>query len=197
MGTSNFYNNNASRVFAISDSEIEDQWEWDDLIENIKCSFDSKGFDREDGYEGGLRSYPGTYIASKTVYKSFGELEVGIEIKAILRSGYYSGANIDWEVNYNLAGDSFSDEKPDKDDIIEAFWRYYDVKAGMATIQSKNIFKFYEKTEQELVNEVEAILTEVTEPLVVTARFSNGETWYAPADNKKAMLKAVANDHVI
>jgi len=178
MGTSNFYNKNASRVFAF---ETEEEWDYEDNVDNIQSVLEDKGFDREDAYEAnGLRSYGGKYIASKTVSKTFYGVEVMVTIKAICRSGYYSGCNIDWELSCQCESIT-SDEPIFADDIAEEMERYYDIKRGMALIQGRNAANYIQKAGQELVDELEAVLGEITTPLVVFARFSNGETIYKEA----------------
>ena len=189
MGTGNFYSKNASRVFAF---ETEEEFDYDDNVGNIQCALKEKGFDEENEYEkNGLRSFPGRYIASKSISKDYHGMEVTVTIKAICRGGYYSGANVDWELEYQY--ESQNDDEINVDYITEELERYYDVKRGMAIIQGRNAAKWLEKAAQELVNELEAVLEEWTMPLVVVARFSNGETMYAPVENKKALLTNVAN----
>lgn len=188
MGTGNFYNKNASRIFAF---ETEEEFDYEDNVDNIRYALKEKGFDEEDGYENGLRSFSGRYIASKTVSKDYHGMEVSATIKAICRSGYYSGANVDWELEYQY--ESQNTDEVNADYIAEELERYYDVKRGMALIQGKNAAKWLEKAGQALVDELEAVLEAYTTPLVVTARFSNGETWYGEASDKRSLLKSVAN----
>jgi hypothetical protein len=188
MSTGNFYNKNASRIFAF---EVEDDFDYEDTVGNILASLLDRDFSEETGYENGLRSFTGRYIASKCISKSFCGLSVDVTIKAICRSGYYSGANIDWELGYQF--EETSEEKPEASDIAEILERYYGVGAGMATIQGRNALRFIERAETQLVEELEAVLAEFTEPLVVVGRFSNGETLYERADNCRAVLKAAVN----
>ena len=193
MGTGNFYNKNASKIFAF---HTEEEFDYIDNVSNIQESLQEKGFDDEDEYEDGLRSFPGKYISSKAVSRDFYGVEIIVTIKAVCRSGYYSGCNVDWELEYQCEGIK-TDEELTADDIAEEMERYYDIKRGMAVIQSRNAVKYMDKASQKLVDELETVLTEATEPLIVVARFSNGETIYEKADNKKAELKAIANGFVI
>lgn len=189
MGTGNFYNKNASRIFAF---ETEEEFDYEDNVDNIRYALKEKGFDEEDSYENnGLRSFCGRYIASKTVSKDYHGMEVMVTIKAVCRGGYYSGANVDWELEYQY--ESQKDEEVNADYIAEELERYYDAKRGMALIQGKNAAKWLEKAGQALVDELEAVLEAYTTPLVVTARFSNGETWYGEANDKRSLLKSMVN----
>ena len=186
MGTGNFYNKNASKIFAF---ETEEEFDYEDAIGNIVCELKNNGFSEAKGREqGGLRSYEGSYIASKSIEKTFCGATAEVEIKAVVRSGYYSGANIDWELVYKF--EENCDEIPN--DIAEVLVRYYGVKEGLATIQAKNVRKFMEKAAEALVAELERVLAETTEALIVVARFSNGETIYEKAAEVSPVRAAVA-----
>ena len=99
MGTSNFYNKNAKDIYAVLMNEYEndehvypDEWHCDDLIDNATYELESKGYDKV-GEWNNDRNFSGKILAEKTIYKSFGDVEVGFTIKAILRTGYYNGSN--------------------------------------------------------------------------------------------------------
>jgi hypothetical protein len=67
MATSNFHNVNASHIFAV---QLEDTYEYDDLIDNIKSGLKETGefnlLTKSDPNE--LRSYPSTSIGSLDSY---------------------------------------------------------------------------------------------------------------------------------
>ena len=59
MGTANFYNRNASKIFA---QTFEDEFEYDDFLENLRYDFKEKFdsfYERDNWEKDGLRSYCG------------------------------------------------------------------------------------------------------------------------------------------
>ena len=100
MATRNFYVKNANDVYAFA-MEAEDCFDFDDSLDCIKEAGILKyGFEETSGSDGD-RNYCGDYILDK----SFGGkkfynsgLTVNIDITIIVRSGYYQGANLDFEL---------------------------------------------------------------------------------------------------
>lgn len=170
MATSNFHNVNSSKIFAV---ELEDEWDYDDLLSNIKYSFDNNGkYDisetGEDPYE--LRSYPSRMLLS--VEDSYGDLEEGfltIKVCVIIRSGYYSGVNLDWVCFFD-----YDDSYEEFEDLVESM-KYNDVY--LTEEQKQEILK----RREDLIEYVEKQYEKLTIPLNVVARFSNGETIYEKA----------------
>jgi DNA-binding Lrp family transcriptional regulator len=194
MATGNFHNVNASRIFAV---QIEEEWDYEDLKSNLLCELEAKGFVKGYGNDPNeLRSFPSSILASKSVYKDFCGVEVEVEITAIVRSGYYSGVNLDWQLDFKLGNGYVMDEIPEQSEIAEDLDYYGDTNKGMATIQAKNVEKFFEKTRDILIEELETIYQENSIALVTVARFSNGETIYGRADDKRSMLKSIVNGYV-
>ena len=150
MATSNFHNVNASNIFAV---QLEDTYEYDDLISNLESEFNShrdySTVGKSDPDE--LRSYPSTSIGSFSNSLSIGDDEVEIFVTPVVRSGYYDGVNLDWHVRYYVNG--YEDDTYSDTNIQSLLYGYVEF--------IENIFEKY------------------SEPLVVTARFSNGETIYS------------------
>jgi len=187
MATGNFHNVNASNIFAV---EIEEELDYEDLKDNLLDDLEELGF--VEGYGNDpdeLRSYPSHILASKSVSKYFCGVEVEVEISAILRSGYYSGVNLDWHVDFKLGNGYPMDEIPSSREIIEDLEYYGTCGKGMATMQAKNVSWFLRNTKDELIEELENVYEKNSDPLVVTARFSNGETFYGRADDARSRLK--------
>lgn len=90
MSTCNFAFDN---VLVAVDCDNWDQIDYDFFIDNLRDHLDSviDGVTK-DTYEG-QRSYPGTIIFSVPVY---GKLGLYREIDVVVRSGYYSGLNLDY-----------------------------------------------------------------------------------------------------
>lgn len=214
MGTSNFYNQNASKVYAVLMDEtvyrctICNDYEYDKHETCLSCgSFDIKesylssdihdweAFEsnlyerlkslREKGYfvqEGGgifsnLRSFEGKVIATISECKTYMGVEVEIQLVAILRSGYYEGANLDWELTY------FADGYENDEEIVEE-WEYQAAKehsVGLVKMNRSRVEAWVETNRDRLVSDVETIFEEMSTPLRLVGRFSNGEAIYESA----------------
>ena len=154
MATSNFHNVNASSIFSV---QLEDEWAYDDLISNLESEFNSHSDYSTVGKSdpNDLRSYPSTSIGSFSNSVIIGEDEISIFVTPVIRSGYYDGCNLDWHVRYYVNG--YEDD----------FYEHYDD----TKIQSFT---------NEYVAFIENIYSQYSQPLGVTAQFSNGETIYHP-----------------
>ncbi len=150
MATSNFHNVNATHIFAV---QLEDEWAYDDLVGNLESEFnthnDYSDYGKTDPDE--LRSYPSRSLGSFSDSILIGEDEVEVYITPVIRSGYYEGCNLDWHIRLYVNGyedDTYADD------------------ANVLRISN------------EYIEFIENIYSQYSEPLGVTARFSNGETIY-------------------
>lgn len=150
MATSNFHNVNATHIFAV---QLEDEWAYEDLVYNLESEFnihnDYSDYGKTDPDE--LRSYPSRSLGSFNDSLTIGEDEVEIFITPVIRSGYYEGCNLDWHIRLYVNGyedDTYADD------------------ANVLRISN------------EYIEFIENIYSQYSEPLGVTARFSNGETIY-------------------
>jgi hypothetical protein len=155
MATSNFHNVNASHIFSV---QLEDEWAYDDLIDNVKSGLKSTGefnlLTKSDPNE--LRSYPSTSIGSLDSYVEDSEGNgICITITAVVRSGYYDGVNLDWHPHFEEYGETI-------EHLPQA-----------------------ELEKNRLVALVEYVFADHSQPLGVTAQFSNGETMYHPIAYQK------------
>jgi hypothetical protein len=151
MATSNFHNVNASHIFAV---DLQDEYEYDDLIDNVKYALKETGefnlLTKTDPNE--LRSYPSTSIGSLDSYVEDADGNgICITITAVVRSGYYEGVNLDWHLHFEEYGETIEHLLP------------------QAEIEQNR-----------LIGLVEYVFAEFSTPLGVTASFSNGETIYHP-----------------
>jgi hypothetical protein len=82
-----------------------------------------------------------------------GEDEVEVYVTPVIRSGYYEGVNLDWHVRYYVNGseDETYESHPNIQTLVDVY-----------------------------VNFIENVYEQYSQPLGVTARFSNGETIYHP-----------------
>jgi hypothetical protein len=150
MATSNFHNANASHIFAV---ELQDEYDYQDLVDNLESEFstnlDYSDYSKSDPNE--LRSFPSKSLGSFSNSIEIGDDEAEVYVTPVIRSGYYEGCNLDWHVRYYVNG--YEDETYESHPRIQTLVEVY-------TNFIENVYKQY------------------SQPLGVTARFSNGETIY-------------------
>ena len=143
----------------------------------------------EENGSGSDNQYNAYELFSFYTSKSFGDIEVECQITASMVGAYYEGASLDWDFEIYNGGEWVSVEDgyyttTENDIIIDLFSVGYsdcygsDMSSGLRTIQSKNATKFAEKTKTEMVDLIETVFEQVSNPLQVVATFSNGETVY-------------------
>lgn len=154
-----------------------EQWECEDFINQLQDDLQTQGFDSLDFWDN-ERNYSGKYIAEKTISKQYCGIWAEVNIKVIIRSGYYEGANLDWEVtkSFNSGGCEDLSESEIFDELV-----WCEVNKGLATIMTPYIIRWMDNESINLIEETEKFFEKVSMPLVVSARFSNGETWYKKA----------------
>ena len=202
MATSNFMSANCTRYFAIGmnryftkedveeydlDPELEGEFDefgtetdYEDSKQNIISGLQEKGWDDFNGYEGDA-----CVIASKDKSLVYGGCEISLEIKALVRPGYYEGACMDLsgKVTIDSAGDYWTGSPEydlfdgfDESDVIEDNWTG---NAGLDHLQAKNIIKKLNSIIEDLRNEAEYVFScNCGEELAVAYHCSNGETGY-------------------
>jgi len=192
-GTGNFYNKNASKIFAIGEGDDDDTAEmsYEDGKSNVEFGLEEAGYtiDGKSREPGENRNFSGVVIARKTDNKSFGEIDASVTLQSILRSGYYQGANFDWSFEIDLGNSEYTDEIPDLDVVQQDVMYYMGAEEVNDEIEKKSeeILSWIETTKDKMVADIEDIYEEHTMPLKVTARFSSGETHYGhdPKDKSK------------
>jgi len=194
MGASNFHKVNASKYYVVCENEVDEETgevldfqDHDWKILRIKDYIESNGSKYGLGYyttsftdENELRSYPSRSLCSLHDCKRFGDVDIQIEIGVVIRSGYYEAANLDY--NIRLIGlSSWYDSIPDLSEIEgELEYQSY-MNKGLCKIQAKYIEKWLHKRVKEVTQAVETMFEEVSIPMQVAYRFSNGETGYVTA----------------
>ena len=202
MATGNFYNANCSRYFVFGmnryytkedveeyDLDPELEGEFDEFgteedyafaKQNIVSGLRKKGWDDYDGYEGDAR-----VIAYKDESLVYGGCEISLEIKALVRSGYYEGACMDLsgKVTIDSAGDYWTGSP--EYDLFDDFDESYVIddnwtgNAGLDRLQAKNIIKKLNSIIEDLKNEAEYVFScNCSEELGVAYHCFNGETGY-------------------
>ena len=193
MGTSNFHNENSSKIYAIcmnyEDEETQEtiypeSFEFEEAKENVKdciaemckenkdISFDL--FSYRDRSE--CRSFPSSVLCTISKSKYIGGLECEVVLTSIVRSGYYEGANLDFQIDSLINGYD-CEELYSENECIEQYDYSSDYK-GISKIHAKHAYNWMGKTKDELIEKMELVYQNVSEPLSVVGRFSNGETIY-------------------
>jgi hypothetical protein len=183
MSTVNFDNRNASKIFAVLNEE-NCEFVYYDMIENIRCELENifkQDYTSENKNEDNeLRSFPSNVIANvigKSKYYKNINLEIFPIIEIVVRSGYYQGFNFDWNLKIQLEGELIDLEDVREEVVYQT--EIYETFSKSGTERYANYAQnFAEKSSQELIEQVEKILTEYTDPLYCVAIFSNGEAVY-------------------
>lgn len=175
MSTPNFSLKNTSKYFVI---EINNDFDYEIEKENIQDYLSEHGYDIDEYTpKDDNRSYPSRVIASKTITKQYCNYPIDVEILIVVRAGYYAHMNLDYSIKINGFIDSFIDEIPLKEWLIEDF-EYLDYSKGFSTIQAKNVLNFIEKSINILKKEAEFHFSKLSQPYKCIAVFSNGEALY-------------------
>lgn len=190
MATRNFYTKNANDVYAFG-MESEDCFDYDDSIDRIKEAGVSRyGFEETSGDDGD-RDFCGFYILNKDFgcrdfYNS--DLSVNINIIILARSGYYSGYNLDFELevsnNYYYEPYKLGDYESEED-LIDAMadefvdYCYEVYNKGLRKCFEKLYKAFLEDFIDDAIKYANNVLKNLCEEeysLIGTA--SNGEGFY-------------------
>jgi hypothetical protein len=121
------------------------------------------------------RSFPSRTLGSIRKYHQYKDFYVEVCVTPVIRSGYYEGVNLDWNVDYLINGDASYDSP---DFYINDIAHYGNLPKSKATTYAKLAEKKAEKLKNEIVEKLESIYSDYSMKLGVTARFSNGETIY-------------------
>lgn len=146
------------------------------------------------GYEAahksdGDRNYRGEIFAEKDVDFTVCGVDMRIKMQAIRRSGYYEGANFDYDAElrvsprdtayfcgYDEDYELFGQYAVDADDVINDNWLG---NCGLTKIHAKRIINAIYSRLADLQDEIEAIYSEAcSRKLACVAVFSNGEAIY-------------------
>ena len=172
MATSNFHNVNASAIFAVP---LENDFDYEDLVDNLKSELkdnsDYVDYGKTDPNE--LRSFPSRSLGSIRKYHQYKDFYVEVCVTPVIRSGYYSGCNLDWNVAYSINGDTY-----DIDELENGIGYNTALPISKIKVYSSLAEKKAEKLKNDIVEKLEAIYNNYSDRYGVTAVFSNGETIY-------------------
>ena len=211
MATCNFWLKNARSYYAFNDTyktendegeEVEvmrDEWEWDDLLDCIRYrGEEGKIFTCPSSEKHNRRMDARNICETETDWLTFGNgnawtTETNVESVICIRSGYYAGAVLDYDVkvetsqgdtlylsDYDNVEDMIDNYLDTLKDIVEWKGEQHKWNVGTFEIQKKNIRKWIEKRIDTHIENCEKFCKDNCEmELCVSARFSNGETWYS------------------
>lgn len=204
MATGNFFNANCTRYFVLGMNkyytkedveanemapelvgefdEVQTEFDYQTEKENIVSELQKKGWEDFDGYEGEAQ-----VIAYKKKTLVYGGCEISLEIKALVRSGYYEGACMDLsgKVIIDSAGDywtgspeydMFDDGEFSEISVVDDNWTG---NPGLDHLQAKNIINKLNSIIEDLKIEAEYAFSRGCEREMFQAyHCSNGETGY-------------------
>ena len=182
MGAPNFKVTNASKHFVIHGKDVID-WELREieLSEALESRF---GVDYYlDGDWDNDRSYPGRTVGHIRKYLGGKFSDFGIDIKVIIRSGYYTGATLDWEAAY--VGQTqieleelgwYNGYEIMEEDIFE--YLECDYNPGLVKIFRKQIYDRIIQLLHNTVKDLESVFCHVSTMYKRTGIASNGEAFY-------------------
>jgi len=191
MGTSNYYNKNASKIWSVETSyyddelneEIEDECVWEDTRSNVSSSLEVIAKQKQRSYYEDssldveqLRSFPSTSIGGYSDYIEFCNTEFKVELIPHTTSGYYEGFNLDFEIKFN-ADDLYGDYD-NLDDFIGDVKEFLFEENKALRMNLGNLQKRLEALLSEMIDEVEGVFEMYSTSLEEFAKFSNGETIY-------------------
>lgn len=169
MGTSNFHTH-CGALYVIEQETNEIQ-EW---IKELDSSFDISDY-LKSYYE--LRSFPTVSVGSFEEDLTYLNHWFRCQINIFHRAGYCEGSNLDYEVTWYCDQDDYEFVS----DVISALndeYYYHKTGRGLWRIHRDSLENKLDALQKQLVAKVEVLLERVTTPYVITASFSNGETWY-------------------
>lgn len=185
MSTPNFYNKNADFIYAC---EFTDDFAYDDLLEYLRQSFRSAASnpkvkpiadfeEAQDTWEPDYnRSYPVRIIAwvsSET--RRYQHCEVFLSANIIVRSGYYAGANLDYEIAFHIDGTEY------QEDDLDEVCLYSELPGTRRAYQLALAKKWFDRMYGRFTDAIEEVFAGFSTPLRLVARASNGEAIYEKA----------------
>ena len=125
------------------------------------------------------RNFSGTSLGYFGMVKTYGDITMEVRVQAMVRAGYYEGANLDYNDVEVYANGSEIDADNVAKDVVD--YVTSDFSAGVLKQNANYAAKWVEKSKCKIISDLEKVFTKVSMPLTVVARFSNGETMYAKA----------------
>ena len=205
MSTPNFSKKNARDYHCVGLTQEDDDFiDWYFIMEEIRevAKEEHKFYNIDESDSDRYRTL--NYVTEKNYEMQYGGERYYATVMLGIRSGYYSGANIDYDIilKDDIYGWPYFDlEGGDTHQLAEDCVRYkekneqFSVNKGIFTIHRKKLEKRLEQWLNSIVEECEDICKKCAEEeLVCTVQFSNGEAIYerkTPRNELKAKLLEV------
>ena len=188
MSTSNFFFKNKLYVVAIEDEHDYNRLTTNiqELLNKIKESGQSKNklitmdiysADKPEHYTGrGSNDYPTTQNGQITLTADFMGIELNLNLKVLVRSGYYSDANIDYVWSLE-ADDALCQNNVGAQDILDTY-DSDDIDIDKAYANKEQLDKLLLDMRLLALETYLVVAKSFGEEYHVTNQFSNGETFY-------------------
>lgn len=207
MSAPNFVKHNARDYFCVGINREDDEWvDWDMIMEDIQevAKSENEAWSDTDEWEHSYgRDYQLHYNTERSYSMQYGGEWYYAKVMLGLRSAYYVGATIDYDIQLS-DGSYWSEidlEYGDTDRLASDFIlnkienNDYPINKGLFSMQRKGLEKRLTAWLDSIVEDCEKICrTCAEEELVCVARFSNGEAMYerkTPRTELKAKLQEV------
>lgn len=163
---------------------------FDIALADCQCLLEARGWEKDDERIYGDRYYPSKSIAEKSVEFEFCGVWHRITVNAIVRSGYYSGSNLDWIAKLDIATreTSYWSEQYSYDLEVDYYPTDYIVSdnwcgnIGLSKIHAKRLIGRIDAELKKITGECEQVFALCCdEKLVRVCVFSNGEALYERA----------------
>ena len=206
MGTSNFYNKQASRIFAVTgsyedeDGEMqEDEFIWEDTRSNVMYELLAIDKDKEIDWEfvrgddvpvEELRSYGATSIGQFYTGVHYAGTDFTITIIPKTVGAYYEGFNLDFDIrvdNDQGYGEIINDgvECGVSEDDMEYMFEEYEYQEpymkGVLAMHKDRLIEKINDVISDGVERVEKAFSDFSDPRVLVCQASNGEAFYERA----------------
>lgn len=161
------------------EDRVMESYEYQDDINYFKETLAENKMYSDGGKDDCDRNFSGTSLGYFGMVRTYGDIMVEVRVQAMIRSGYYEGANLD----YNDVEVYANGNEIDADDVAKDVVDYVtsDMSAGKLKQNANYIAKWVENSKDKITSDLERVFTKISMPLTVVARFSNGETMYAKA----------------
>ena len=190
MATNNFANpKNASKYYVVLTGDA-DEWQYDDLKDNLGEDIENAGGDSLDEPIGHDRNYHRQALGKFEENESFGDIEIEIRLTVLIQSAYYEGATLDYlievyngyeyvEIEEGFYTNTTEDMVNDLFDLKYNEHSYSEMSKGLRVIQSRHAKNWLDKEIKTQSEKIEKILESYSEhKLQKVGGFSNGEAVY-------------------
>ena len=207
MGTNNFCNDQASRIFAVSTSYedeetkewVEDEFIWDDTRDNVMYELIAIDKDKEVDWEfvkgndvkvEENRSYGATSIGQLYTSVHYGGMDFSITLIPKSVGAYYSGFNLDFDIRIDSdqgIGELVNDgvecgvNREDMEYMFEEYEYQEPYMKGIIAMHGDKLISKINDVIADGVERLEKVFADFSDPLIKVGQFSNGEAVYERA----------------